>query len=113
MDAKHTPGPWNPVTGQGAHHRDIYIRHGERQPDGTWPAVAKCTSTGIGARVVVEANARLIAAAPDLLAACRDAASQIDYLRRRLSDKERRFTAPTTNKVEESILAAIAKAEGR
>jgi len=65
-----TPGPWTAVTGQGAHIRDWYIRAGVRRDDGTWPAVARCCSSGIGGRATVEANAAFIAAAPDLYAAC-------------------------------------------
>lgn len=67
---KHTPGRWHAVTGQGAHINDWYIRAGERREDGTWPAVARSCSAGICNKATVEANVRLMAAAPDLLAAC-------------------------------------------
>jgi len=58
-----TPGMLTCVSGQGAHHRDIYLRHGNKQPDGSWPAVAKCCSTRVGSRATVDANARLLTAA--------------------------------------------------
>jgi hypothetical protein len=70
MQAKHTPGPWKAITGQGAHHRDWYIRAGEKLPGAIHPpAVARTCSSGVGGMSCVEANARLIASAPDLLAA--------------------------------------------
>lgn len=76
---------------------------------------------GLGSHIATANNsiqarediASLLASAPDLLKACKDALSQIGYLRGRLSDKERRFVAPTTNACEEAMIAAIAKAEGR
>ena len=63
QETKHTEGRLTPVTGQGAHHRDIYLRIGDKRSDGSWPAVAKCCSSTVGARVVVEANGALLAAA--------------------------------------------------
>lgn len=55
-----TPGPHFAVTGQGAHHRDWYIR------DSRGVAIARCCSAGVGAAKTVEANARLFAAASRL-----------------------------------------------
>ena len=66
MSSTHTPGPWTAVQGQGAHHRDVYIRAGERI-EGGWPAVARCCSSRVGSFATVQANGRLIAAAPDLV----------------------------------------------
>lgn len=56
-ERKHTPGPWaaEPMTGRGA-----WIK----AENGTWTALS-CGDTDLEA----EANARLIAAAPELLAA--------------------------------------------
>lgn len=70
METKHTSGPWTAVQGQGAHHRDVYIRAGERKPDGEWPAVARCCSSRVGSFATVKANGQLIAASPELLDAC-------------------------------------------
>ena len=101
--SKHTPRPWTAVTGLGAHNRDMYIRAGERRPDGTWPVVAKCCSTAIGARVVVEANAALIAAAPDLLAACKGLRAVIhDYM----THAEQRDCAAHIEAADKAIAAA-------
>lgn len=108
--AAFTPGPWHPVSGQGAHHNDVYIRAGERHADGSWPAVAKCCSSGIGGRVAVQANSQLIAAAPDLYEACK---ALVDA--RLIADVD---SAPTTSepeaiRVSRLVRAALAKAEGR
>lgn len=87
--ATHTPTPWKAVSGQGAHYRDWYIRQGEKREDGSWPAVAKCCSSNIGARIVCESNAKFIETAcnahDDLLAAVRDDVRQIESLADRLS----------------------------
>lgn len=59
MSTKHTPGPWRRV--------DCYIYGG---PPGTGSHVADASPFGPMADAgVADANARLIAAAPDLLAA--------------------------------------------
>ena len=60
MVTKHTPGPWW-ISGKGM------IRSGKDQ----W--VARCTWQN------KEANAALIAAAPDMLAALEKAEQQLDY----------------------------------
>jgi hypothetical protein len=85
--SKHTPGPWIVVErkhpykdGSKAHiERNIYTEWKHPQLKGNYPVV--CTSVGIGmdgelpihfARINEE-DARLIAAAPTLLEACRRA----------------------------------------
>lgn len=104
--AAFTPGPWYPVTGQGAHHRDIYIRAGERRADGTWPAVAKCCSSGVGTHVTVQQNGRLIAAAPDLYEALADVAMLADqHAERYPGDRDAVALAAR-------VRAALAKAGG-
>lgn len=64
-EVKHTPGPWEAGDGAGNGRKDhIYC------DDATGSAVATCHMDYVPrTRVEVEANARLIAAAPDLLAA--------------------------------------------
>ena len=63
MQTKHTPGPWH--IGVRTFHagRDVYV------PKGEPVAVA---DDAITATPEAEANARLIAAAPDMLAALRE-----------------------------------------
>lgn len=82
----HTPGPWHldPFRKYANVHGEV-MSHLARVPIDTAEA---------------EANARLIAAAPDLLEACREALSILDYER---ADVETRA----------QVYAAIAKAEGR
>ena len=64
MSAKHTPAPWR--TGSGACHT-VY-GHAVGRPRTSDPVVANCYSTGDNSKEDA-ANARLIAAAPDLLEA--------------------------------------------
>ena len=98
MGARHTPGPWR--TGAGACHT-VY-GHAVGRPRTSDPVVANCYSTGDNSKEDA-ANARLIAAAPDLLEALRRA-----HL----------VTCPTVDPIHHtcggcSISAAIAKAEGK
>ena len=92
MTTQHTPGPWN--------HAADSLRPGRYSIYHNGP-IAHCGDTtaepGDGL-----ANARLIAAAPDLLNACRQAADWID--RHRVSG---------ALGVYDLARAAIAKAEGR
>lgn len=87
--SKHTPGPWivterrHPYKdGSKAHvERNIYTAWKHPQLKDNYPVV--CTSVGIGMdgekavqfAHIDEADARLIAAAPDLLEACKAALS--------------------------------------
>lgn len=104
--SKHTPGPWvvGPVDdcvvthmgSDGVRYTVAEIDGDYNQPD-TWP--------------IMEANARLIAAAPDLLNECK---KQVDWLRH----IKPQITGPSSVMlgVEQSITyiaAAIAKAEGQ
>lgn len=93
--SNHTPGPWDCAPGQrvdGFDYFMVYDAHEARVP---------CT----------DANARLIAAAPELLAALRDAENDLMLVAMGNTELDR---------LEESALAcaariraAIAKAEGR
>jgi hypothetical protein len=77
-------------------------------PDGgLWSAVVEVNANGLGSRTVkvkeAEANARLIAAAPELLAAVRDCVEWLE-------------SVPLGDAPNRSVVAAravIAKAEGR
>jgi len=101
----HTPGPW--VTkhrkGDGAYcHTEVYSDlHG---------GIATCdwTPENLGNGVTGtyrEANARLIAAAPDLLAALQDAELQLEYM-------DLRSPSGTTPTILTRIRTAIARAKG-
>lgn len=84
--SKHTPGPWYPD-----HFEGISIFHDVK--DRRFPVCRiEPISEGEG-----EANAHLIAAAPDLLEACKRVLSELDYV---------------SIGAEEDLRAAIAKAEG-
>jgi hypothetical protein len=105
MTDKHTPGPWfaadyDPETDEIAICSDQgeYVAHiGHIDADGCFdhPKIA----------AMIEANARLIAAAPDMLEALRQAA----ICENQDAFRNRRPVAPWY----ESACAAIAKAEGR
>lgn len=62
MDTKHTPGPWDIVTA----------------PHGTFIMGGTYTLHRVGPSPTDEANARLIAAAPDLLSAAQDVVKMLD-----------------------------------
>ena len=64
MTTKHTPGPWEKADGTDGITRGIRGWHGpERVNVINWNGISRATS------VTGQANARLIAAAPDLLEA--------------------------------------------
>jgi uncharacterized RmlC-like cupin family protein len=98
--SKHTPGPWTAISSGTAHNEE---KHTIRASDGTWiaetiPHQPKGWSQ--------EANARLIAAAPDLLAELRRTREWVaQYL------EIPSHAAAAQYKVS-AIDAAIAKAEG-
>jgi hypothetical protein len=76
--ARHTPGPWEAIGLESDHDSDRSIM--ARTPiHGNPLAVARAYGGGILAPADPErvANARLIAAAPDLLAACKAADAQV------------------------------------
>lgn len=73
-DSKHTPGPWRISRTSGM---EIFINHGHDQPNrvaGYFAEVRRFTSDN----EQVEANARLIAAAPDLLYLLKEARSTLE-----------------------------------
>ena len=98
----HSPAPWTMGRKQTG---DLgYTGHSIRDRDGIWIA----SVMGVHVRVPlehIEANARLITAAPDLLEAAKWAETQLSYARR--LDQN----ADHCDKVD-ALRAAIAKAEG-
>lgn len=76
---KHTPGPWIAVD-------NAFARNKAGETQWTFGPSFEClglvynrTSSG-GSQTIEEANARLIAAAPELLSACRNAANVLAAL---------------------------------
>jgi hypothetical protein len=96
MSAKHTPGPWQWYWRyeQGEANCGVFWE----QHEGMAHSVARCPRYQKKAQW--EADGRLIAAAPDLLAALRIARDEFEYL------GYRAFAADV-------VIDAIAKAEGR
>ena len=100
----HTPGPW--TFGEGRDNRHYEVDQ-MGTGGGAWSSICEVAANTLGSREVTaaeaEANARLIAAAPDLLAACKRVllAEEWSYTGDRLSSSERA----------EILRAAIAKAE--
>lgn len=76
--AAHTPGPWYATEQIDRIYEGNIIRAGDPKT-GTYVAIA-CDFNRYDRDAEREANARLIAAAPDLLAACTDVADWIDQL---------------------------------
>ena len=98
MKPLHTPGPWEKQNGDGF----------EVNSSGTeWSAICACIPNNLGKRAVgleeTEANAYLSAAAPELLAACRSAASWFGEL----------GNDDGAQGLLEDLRAALAKADGR
>ncbi len=102
MSAQHTPGPWNVAT-----YGDVLRLHVKRGS----LSLAEILewSAGPESRAQVEANARLIAAAPDLLDALKELVDTVD-----LSKLKVRKTKDFGIMVRHAAATkAIAKAEGR
>jgi hypothetical protein len=116
--SKHTPGPWSVKNDYDERHIVIANIDGESFPDGTTSYTYDfvCDTYGgdyeSASRVVANANARLIAAAPELLEALRKADQfmtngiELGYIKLP--------TIPDPALATPGIVrAAIAKAEGR
>lgn len=78
MSQEHTPGPWEYgrneyAIKQGTLSNRIVVRPAGQFPHGDW--IADCGSDSNAEQV---ANARLIAAAPDLLACLKDAIGRLE-----------------------------------
>lgn len=103
MIPTHTPGPWK-VYEQGKDHDSIEhliaIQTAERYPQ----TIADLRLGRIG-DLPAEANAALIAAAPELLAALKEVRAYID--------PGATYPTPSKRRLIANLDAAIAKAEGR
>jgi hypothetical protein len=103
MGAKHTPGPWSiDRTGERHGQRPYGISAGKRGP--TPKNIVNWGGVAAPASQESEANARLIASAPDLLEACQTALAYCEHLQSSM------FGVEPTHAAE--LRAAIAKATG-
>ena len=98
MSAQHTPAPW---TAQNDGRDIISIQHSNNDPGAISMTLAKVTAR-MTWRSQAEANARLIAAAPDLLEALKACDEAMSYM----SEYDIPLTLPG------QVKAAIAKAIG-
>lgn len=101
--SKHTSGSWKAVSSGTAHNED---KHTIQASDGTWIAE---TIPHQPRGCSQEANARLIAAAPDLLAALQGAIDRLDAFLYRAEDS----ASPEVEVARDEMRSAIAKAEGK
>lgn len=104
---KHTPGPW--ILGRSGVGWMPYSSSGKKTPwkdvEGPGGELVARTYEGQGYGAP---NAHLIASAPDLLSACRDAIKALEYAAFKMGNSELNF------RKERNVLAeAISRAEGR
>lgn len=100
-NTQHTPGPWTALGRDGYNSIIIRAEHASH-----WPALVP-EFNEIARDPEQEANARLIAAAPDLIDALRDIVARIDCY------DAGRCPPSLAERCREIALAAIAKAEGK
>lgn len=101
---KHTPGPWKVIRADSPVVQTEDEHH------------AICTTYGVYAtREQKEANSNLIAAAPDLLAACQGAMRIVSLWNGREvpEDHEHAEEMKALHMMQEAFIEAIAKAEGK
>ena len=99
--ARHTPGPW---FFYAKYESSALVQKVQLEDAECWDDMCIECHSAVGGRPVDEANARLIAAAPELLAACRFVVNRENLMFAECSDAE---------EILEVCRAAIAKAEGR
>lgn len=104
MDVKHTPGPW--VFGRTSDDKRLILGEGATRYVATVQIHQTPRKMGLWMEDEREANARLIAAAPDLLEAAVKLVGHPDLGTIRYTDGDMWKDA-------EALRAAIAKAEGR
>jgi len=107
---KHTPGPWFPIK----NHHYWEIRTGGEQYVGQQIGDA-CSSQFLDGGDNGKANATLMAAAPDLLAACQGAMRIVSLWNGREvpEDHEHAEEMKALSMMQEAFIEAIAKAEGK
>ncbi len=109
--SEHTPGPWRVEDGHDGHghwHYSIGARHQWPEGEAAFCALAFTPPLGVGPYAVNrQADAHLIAAAPDLFEALKDLMVSIE------SDEEGDEAGRVLAAALTSAAVAIAKAEGR
>jgi hypothetical protein len=103
-NTKHTPGPWQ--FNEYSHYTDFTIWGG----DGSFPIVTEFDDRGD--HTVTTANARLIAAAPDLLAALQRAEALLRIAFNPGIDKNVTLCASSCQWAANEARLALAKAQG-
>ena len=104
---EHTPGPW--IVTRPFPNRAILLIEQYTETDTAWIARTVDSTGRPHIQKEVEANARLIAAAPDLLAACELSLAWLDSV----CDENFSLGAePEGVEAKRQIVAAIAKAKG-
>jgi len=103
METKHTPGPWNLEESIHAHRGHYVGKDGDLCQRFPWEPFNE------ESRAMALANARLIAAAPDLLAALKMSLSVFDKQRELLRDGCKDIPCPRDEALD-ILRAAIAKA---
>lgn len=110
MTSKHTPGPWTAEknTDQSQH---IKVIHHSNKPGAATRTIAKVTCR-MSWSAEQKANARLIAAAPDLLEELRQAIIQMDLASECIENKRYDEALIHVSSLMRYKRAAIAKATG-
>jgi hypothetical protein len=106
----HTPGPWRALTGSIPR---VY-RNEQRLADLTRTLDARIKGTTVDREA--DANAFLMAAAPDLLDACKSAEYELSAIMREFREPRTSSDADVLSAAQtafDAVHAAIAKAEGR
>jgi hypothetical protein len=106
----HTPGPWRMISDAKLNPKDPMFYRVDIAGGGGGKRVAIASGVGIQEAI---ANARLIAAAPTLLQAAKEAIKLIDLARRYFPKSIKNSDKFTLESTCAAIGTAIAKAEGR
>jgi hypothetical protein len=116
MSAKHTPGPWTAVPNGGDDEDPRAVLVAVRDQYGDWTVLADCRNRWLADDVSgdEEANARLVAAAPDMLEALEHAKWWIETTCQYAHEEGTSVDSLASGKTSalKPILAAIAKATG-
>jgi hypothetical protein len=113
MNTQHTPGPWA-ISPEKCHNGDIATVYNTTEG---WVSIHAPSWVNIGDQKVAMANARLICASPDLLAALHEVQRQLMNLQPiigngLLDDRQLAFVDPHIEMSLQAANFAIAKAEG-
>ena len=108
-DTMHTPGPWG-VSNLGWGERLIHQTHGDRLHIAVIHRRSVSSQKPTGESLPADDNARLMAAAPELLAACREAVVRLEGLSE--ADYQRLRADDLVSQLNDAITKALLPAEG-